>query len=183
MSDIQRIIELIEEGHRNSDHGDGRRQINEAVAMLKKMQEDSNLHSGQRWELSQILECGTLYKDIEKAVKEMKESAVALRMIQLGEDFLSSQRHKLSKILECKCCYDDIEKAVRALKEGQSWQPIETADMDCGDILAYKAGDGCIYRTSYSREEGVWLISNTNETWHPTYWIPLPEPPSLAESE
>lgn len=74
MSDIQRIIELIEKGCSNSDHRDGQKQINEAVSVLRKMQEDSHLHSGQRWELSQILECGQLYGDIEKAVKEMKEA-------------------------------------------------------------------------------------------------------------
>jgi hypothetical protein len=140
MSDIQAIIELIEEGHRNNDHGDGRRQINEAVSMLRKTQEDDHLHSGQRWELSQILGCGPLWRDIEKAVKEIREA--------------------------------------------QRWQPIETADTYCfGEILAYEAGNGHIYRTSYCREDGAWLISSTHEIWHPTYWIPLPLPPSLAETE
>ena len=74
MSDIQVIIKLIEEGRSHSDHGDGQRQINEAVAMLKEMQEDSHLHSGQRLELSQILECGPLYMDIERAVRGLKEA-------------------------------------------------------------------------------------------------------------
>jgi len=74
MSDIQAIIDLIEKGHSNSDHRDGQKQINEAVSVLRRMQEDSHLHSDQRWELSQILECGPLYVDIERAVKEMKEA-------------------------------------------------------------------------------------------------------------
>lgn len=73
MSDIQAVIELIEEGRNSNEYGDGWGQVSTALAMLRKMQEDSHLHSGQRWELSQILECGPLYGDIEKAVKEMKE--------------------------------------------------------------------------------------------------------------
>jgi hypothetical protein len=74
MSDIQAIIELIEKGRKSNEYGDGWGQISTAVAMLKNMQEDSHLHSGQRWELSQILGCGPLYGDIEKAVKELKEA-------------------------------------------------------------------------------------------------------------
>jgi hypothetical protein len=93
MSDIQAIIDLIEKGHSNSDHRDGQKQINEAVSVLRRMQEDSHLNSGQRWELSQILECGPLYVDIERAVKGMKETK------ELGhtktEPYRSVYRHVL----------------------------------------------------------------------------------------
>lgn len=131
MSDIKSIIELIGKGHSNSDHKEGQRQINEAVAMLIKM--------------------------------------------QAGENLLFSQRHKLSKILECESRYDDIENAVKDLKHAQQWQPIETADMDCfGEILGYETENGNVYRTSFNRDDGAWLISSTNEIWNPTHWIPLP---------
>jgi hypothetical protein len=81
MSDIQVIIELIEKGRKSNEYGDGWGQISTAVAMLKNMQEDSHLHSGQRWELSQILGCGPLYGDIKEAVKELK-----LQQLTHGEE-------------------------------------------------------------------------------------------------
>lgn len=104
MSDIQAIIELIEKGYSNSDHRDGQKQINEAVSALMKMQEDSHLHSGQRWELSQILGCGPLYGDIEKAVKEMK-----FQQLTHGEEMgRVGMMFRLSKIWE-ELGYQDHE--------------------------------------------------------------------------
>ena len=104
MSEIQTIIELIEQGRSNSDHKNGQQQINEAVAMLRKMQEDSHLHSGQRWELSQILECGPLYKDIEKAVKGLK-----FQQLTHGEEMgRVGMMFRLSKVWE-ELGYQDPE--------------------------------------------------------------------------
>lgn len=46
MSDIQAVINLIEKSRSNIDHRDGQRQINEAVAMLKDIDDNySHLHS------------------------------------------------------------------------------------------------------------------------------------------
>jgi hypothetical protein len=159
MSDIQAIIELIENGHRNSDHGDGRRQINEAVAILRKMQEDSHLHSGQRWELSQILECGPLYRDIEKAVREMKEAQREcwLTIDSAPKDgtevFLCSSEESFPS--ECLC------------GDGYAEGFYEGLDED---------GDGDIWLVYDRRPDGDFFIVK------PTHWMrKVAKPPFIAD--
>ena len=60
------------------------------------------------------------------------------------------------------------------------WMDISTAPKDGTEILGASRGE--ITTVFYWREYGNWEIAVTgawadNGEWHPTHWMPLPDPP------
>lgn len=66
------------------------------------------------------------------------------------------------------------------------WQPIETAPKDGSRILGYTPSWEphivCLYWKDFQQddpefEHGGFVDDFINETFYPTHWMPLPEPP------
>lgn len=57
------------------------------------------------------------------------------------------------------------------------WQPIQTAPVDT-EILVFHVDEflGPMYRVVFNSCSGAW--SDGLDTYQPTHWMPLPEPPS-----
>ena len=71
--------------------------------------------------------------------------------------------------------------------EGQTWQPIETAPKDWSPVIVYDADSHEVGPAYFSRADGgqdAWMwadLSLDDENCvvgNPTYWMPLPSPPT-----
>ena len=59
-----------------------------------------------------------------------------------------------------------------------TWQPIETAPTDCGELLLWVPDAEAVRIGTYSPGfQGGWHLGWTPIRIHPTHWMPLPEPP------
>lgn len=60
-------------------------------------------------------------------------------------------------------------------REKGEWRPIETAPRIDGRAVLLKHGQWAPYH-GYWRD-GQWCPIEYAGSWHPTHWMPLPEPP------
>lgn len=83
----------------------------------------------------------------------------------------------------------DFRRAREALSHARAaqsdgWQPIETAPKDGTQILVAYAGWAWVEIASYDEDLRAWMITNDDAADDlPTYWQPLPSPPSKQEGE
>ena len=78
-----------------------------------------------------------------------------------------------------------LRKKVDNLKEKTKWRPIETAPRDGTEIiLAIEDGFGVLGNRvnaivgMFSTTDSCWVDAmNYSETYPPTHWMPVPEPP------
>jgi len=63
-----------------------------------------------------------------------------------------------------------------------TWQPIETAPKDCGELLLWVPdAEDMLIGTYLGGPEAGWHLGWTLIRIHPTHWMPLPEPPEESE--
>jgi hypothetical protein len=58
------------------------------------------------------------------------------------------------------------------------WQPIESAPRDGTPVLGYST-EGVMYACWYFERSWLFFRNHRGDRWafHPTHWMPLPEPP------
>lgn len=85
----------------------------------------------------------------------------------------AAQRQKMTRELLAET------DRLRALVE---WRPIETAPKLGRHIQGWDGQTIC--RTWYDPVENCWFAVQANRApyeWHPTHWLPLPNPPEVME--
>jgi hypothetical protein len=60
--------------------------------------------------------------------------------------------------------------------EVTGWRPIETAPKDGTEVLAWEDSAEKLF---YEEDMGAWVDHEYIE-YHPTHWMPLPEPPETT---
>jgi len=64
------------------------------------------------------------------------------------------------------------------------WQSIETAPKDGTHFLAWSEGYGpteARFDGAYNDGEPAWVACHQDTDFHPTHWMPLPDPPALTQ--
>ena len=78
---------------------------------------------------------------------------------------------------------------IKRLEEAGMWQPIETAPTDMTWVIGYDAKDGEVGTIIFdltgdvNDEDIHYEWTDGMRTWHPTHWMPLPEPPKAKEAK
>lgn len=79
-------------------------------------------------------------------------------------------------------CQKLIEDARQEFAAKYSWQPIETAPKDGTEILLFELtfnGAPYMFTAKWDSEDADWKCIEFEAYDHnPTYWMPLPEPPT-----
>jgi hypothetical protein len=77
--------------------------------------------------------------------------------------------------------WDFVEISIQSLNRSVGdWQPIETAPKDATEVLGWNGYSYLI--TFWGKEWRRWEFKaiKENGSWHPTHWMPLPNPPKRA---
>lgn len=121
--------------------------------------------------------------ELEKSQARVRELADELKETRRRKDFLLDELRK-SDSREVA-----LKARVRELEEERRWKPIETAPKD-GTTVALLSPwierntmtehlEQCV--GSWDEGEGCW-VSDYSDPGEPTYWYPIPPPPSVGGS-
>lgn len=75
------------------------------------------------------------------------------------------------------------------LEEASAWRPIETAPTDMTWVIGYDDKDGEVGTIIFDLngdvdgEEAHYEWTDGMRTWHPTHWMPIPDPPKAKDTQ
>lgn len=101
----------------------------------------------------------------------------------------TTQMHEASEAMAAASAkIQELRKHIKRLEEAGVWQPIETAPTDMTWVIGYDAKDGEVGTIIFDLtgdvddEDVHYEWTDGMRTWHPTHWMPLPEPPKAKEA-
>ena len=125
--------------------------------------------------------CGVRFNDALWRTKECYK-----RQIYVGDEHLRLQEQHISELEEEN---GRLKQRIKRLEEAGVWQPIETAPTDMTWVIGYDAKDGEVGTIIFdltgdvNDEDIHYEWTDGMRTWHPTHWMPLPEPPKAKEAK